>query len=566
MLVNGDMGSVEAFIKGPIESSPYNLETCPIINDPNKGLLNYRRTICASKPYLDETDLYVILGDVVYPETNSDKAKPNVPVSDEENKNRLIKMRYKLQNQEIYKGRLICGWAGLKSLLVNYHNICGGSENPEVFKYDQNFNFPLIDLIYGNHSFDVDIELETEIMRELSDHFGLPVDEKIVNNYNNIVLQYKTYDEFYNENARYLSKEEMLMCPKISQYIKNGLKIQFIDFDSMVLQCSYSRTEEQYKNCIKIQGLDKLTAFHSFRQSQIYMVRTMTAFKLMDQKADWRIIRIHHPIFNLQGKDTYQLWHDDFIHQGKNYGTLFDAIKKANFHFILASHSHLDNILAFPYKGGVNYLQKNFDLEEPKVVESGCFDKFNYYINNQEIDENYNLCSDSPKNYTWSMNKNLPEYLWQFNMGNTGKKFDTLYEDQKTRGVLIWGRANYVNEYEAFGGFYFNFTKDEVNVKYIELNSYEKPKIYDNMTEDNRQFFINNTYNFRIVLNDKTNYYPNIDKAVTSKISQKSNMIVEIIFGISVVSLLIIFVIVYTIHFPRKDVEMMDDQYYSLNN
>ena len=135
MLVNGDMGSVETFIKGPIESSPYNLDTCPIINDPNKGLLNYRRTICASKSYLDETDLYVILGDVVYPETNSDKVKPNVPVSDEENKNRLIKMRNKLQNQEIYKGRLICGWAGLKSLLVNYHNICGGSSNPEVFRY-----------------------------------------------------------------------------------------------------------------------------------------------------------------------------------------------------------------------------------------------------------------------------------------------------------------------------------------------------------------------------------------------------------------------------------------------
>jgi hypothetical protein len=566
MLVNGDMGSVETFIKGPIESSPYNLDTCPIINDPNKGLLNYRRTICASKSYLDETDLYVILGDVVYPETNSDKVKPNVPVSDEENKNRLIKMRNKLQNQEIYKGRLICGWAGLKSLLVNYHNICGESSNPEVFRYDQNLNFPLIDLIYGNHSFDVDIELETEIMRELSDHFGLPVDEKIVNNYNNIVLQYKAYDEFYNQNARELSKEEMLMCPKISQYIKNGLKIQFIDFDSMILQCSYSRTEEQYKNCIKIQGLDKLTAFHSFQQSQIYMVRTMTAFKLMDQNADWRIIRIHHPIFNLQGKDTYQLWHDDFIHQGKNYGTLFDAIKKANFHFILASHSHLANILAFPYKRGVNYLQQNFDLEEPKVVESGCFDKFNYYINNQEIDENYNMCLDSPKNYTWSINKNLPEYLWQFNMGNTGKKFDTLFEDQKTRGVLIWGRANYVNDYEAFGGFYFNFTKDEVNVKYIELNSFEKPKIYDNITQDNEQFFINNTYNFRIVLNDKINYYPNIDKAVTSKISQKSNMVVEIIFGISVVSLLIIFVIVYTIHFPRKDFEMVDDQYYSLNN
>ena len=154
-------------------------------------------------------------------------------------------------------------------------------------------------------------------------------------------------------------------------------------------------------------------------------------------------------------------------------------------------------------------------------------------------------------------------------MGNSGKKFDKLYEDQRTRGVLIWGRANYVNSYEAFGGFFFNFTKEYVNINYIELHSFKNPVLRDNLTEDNSQFFINNSYNFKIVKNDEINIYPNIDNQVLNKISEVDNLILKIIFGVSVISLLLFFVVVYTIHYPKIDLdlsELAEFEYISFNN
>ena len=568
MLVNGDMGSVEIFLKGPMELTPFTIDTCPITQNLNKGFINYRRLMCASKQYLDQADLYVILGDSVYTETNSKENKPSKPVTNSVNQNRMINWSKQLDKQDIYNGRLICAWEGLKKIYFDYNDICNVEENPQIFKSTLDSNFPNIDIIFGNHSYDVDIEIETELMRKLSNNFALPVDDKLVLNYN-ITLEYPTYDDFYYSHAKFLTKEELLLGPKITQHNKNGIKIQFLDFDSMVLQCSYSRTEEQYNNCLKINNIDRYTAFHSFVQSKIYMIRTMAAFKYMDKDADWRIIRLHEPIFNLEGNDCYHLWHDDFIHLGKNYGTLFGAIKKGKFHFILASHTHLANIFAFPYRSGLDYLKKNFIFKETNYVETGCFDKFNYYINNKEKDVNYKTCKFNQHNNTWSINRNNPEYLWQFNMGNSGKKFDKLYEDQRTRGVLIWGRANYVNSYEAFGGFFFNFTKEYVNINYIELHSFKNPVLRDNLTEDNSQFFINNSYNFKIVKNDEINIYPNIDNQVLNKISEVDNLILKIIFGVSVISLLLFFVVVYTIHYPKIDLdlsELAEFEYISFNN
>ena len=49
MLVNGDMGSVEIFLKGPMELSPFTIDTCPITQNLNKGFVTAYRLSGVSK-------------------------------------------------------------------------------------------------------------------------------------------------------------------------------------------------------------------------------------------------------------------------------------------------------------------------------------------------------------------------------------------------------------------------------------------------------------------------------------------------------------------------------------
>jgi len=168
---------------------------------------------------------------------------------------------------------------------------------------------------------------------------------------------------------------------------------------------------------------------------------------MLDKNAHWRVIRSHHPAFNMRGDiDGVMLW------SVKVDGmTFFDLIKEYNVKVWIASHDHAGMLLAFPLEK-VDLLKENFKPPKKDKKKRKCV-----YIDPDDVgDTEADLetkCTEDTLNYKLQddfSNGNVG-YLWTFVVGNSGRELENIDSNQ-TRAAFVYG-------YSAFGGCNFTFKK-----------------------------------------------------------------------------------------------------------
>jgi hypothetical protein len=508
----GDIGQIEWFKTNPSpRNDNFDTGSCTLTYDMTLGLTNFRRLACMSYDYLKNANIMSIAGDVLYPETAKALATANISMANNSdyNANRPIKVNNTFPDYVQWNARVQCGWKGVRAIFENYVNWCG-KQLPPVFQ-ETGTNFLALQLVEGNHSFDVDINIEAAEMLKLGNNIGLPVNETLKLNSCN-------YDSDYNNNLRTLNLSDQLLYPKLTTSRFNGVKVQFLDANTYFFSCGVLQNQTAYDACTAKQNFYKYySAYPTFAQSSLYVLRYLNALSNMDPTANWRITRGHHAMFTIDDADMKDFFYTPFIYNGKNYGLIVDAIKAANIHFHIASHMHLTYLLAFPY---YNNVLKNsvFNRGNRTTVTSGCYDAASYFTNSTASSNKTSSYSClSGQSVQLSINSKTPEYFLQFTIGSSGRAFDQLIGDDLTVGQLLWGRSMFTNSNPNFGGYYIEFGNTSATLSYFEIQAQTSSIQSLNNTQDYNQFAIATPYTFIINQNNNTNTYPNIDNAFFAK-------------------------------------------------
>ena len=516
LLMFGDCGMITWFNNNP---SPRNDNfvngKCPLSNDMTLGLNNFRRVMCLANNYLANSDIISVAGDVVYTETAAAQASANVSqiTNATLQAGKVFLINNTFPDYLNWTARLQCGWRGVRSIFENYAQWCG-QQVPTVLTKNGN-NFMALQLVEGNHSFDVDINIEGQEMLNLGNTLSLPVNETLTMNMSNYIYN-------YNANAKTMNLSDLLLYPRITQSIYNGVRLLFLDTNSQIFSCALQPNQTAYDTCTNKNGYNiYYAAYPTFSQASLYVLRFINALKNLDPQANWRIIRGHHAYFTIDGgNDMVQFLNAPFIYNNTNYGVVIDLIKAANIHFHIASHMHLAYLLAFPYQNDL--LKSNLFLKprNKSIIVSGCFDAMNYFQNctadTSLTQVNNTNCSGAQGNYNLYINAKSPEYFIQFTAGNSGRNFDQLQDDSQTRGALLWGRSMQIQGLNNFGGYYIVFTNSSANLQYFEIQAQTNNTSFINGPTDLNQFQLVSPYSFTVIQNNVTNSYPNIDNWVYS--------------------------------------------------
>ena len=509
----GDNGEVDFYRINPSpQNDHFTSAFCPLTYDMSMGLINFRRLVCSAYDILIQADIVAIAGDVIYAETKIAKARATIRANDTYNMGKVVLANNTFPDAVNWNLRLSCGWKGVRAVLENYVSWCG-KPLPAVFQKSSNGNFMALQLIEGNHSFDVDINIESNEMLNLGNTFYLPVNETLT-------LDKCNYDISYSQSAHVITLPEMMLYPRISQIVKDGVKVQFLDVNTFIFICGFQQNETAYNACTNGNNFNVLyAAIHTFKQANLYCYRYLNALKNLDQNANWRISRGHHAIFTIGSSDFTDFLYVDFIYNGINYGKVIDAVRKANIHFHFASHLHLAYLLVFPYYNDV--LKKanftNDGLTENDDVPNGCYDASSYFLNSSLSTYSNSTSCMSGINMQISINAKNPEYFWQFVAGSSGRIFNDLSYDNLTIGNMVWGRSVSTNGSPNYGGFLMDFRNTSCYIQYFEIQANNGTLQNLNSTLDFQQFSLNFPYTFNLTLNNQFNNYPNINKYFMNK-------------------------------------------------
>jgi len=477
-----------------------------------QGLLNFNKIIDNNgfkKNYLNKSHNLVFLGDMVYPESklliNTDMSKNNVIM-------------------EKWKKRLTCSW----NLFFN------SLKKMEVFKFrseNNNIN-PLldqnIDIIAGNHSFDIDINKEESLLTRI-DKSDFWIKKKDFNRESHLagIHRYDTSDKTFTE------------YPKFIEITLKSFKIQFIDFNSGLLLCSPKMdTKAAFDSCEhNIYNPINLT----YEQTRVYYKRLYYGIwsRFIVKKKEkaneagvfkkvWKVMRAHHPPLNSEDGDVdfyfkkVKFEEKEFNNNSnkqngaapieenipepakenkKNSGgaapieenipdppkdyNLFDLMKEAQVNIFLGSHIHRSEVIAFPYsRKYIAVSDQTKDIKKECKEDSngryGCIfnDKNNPFESLATFHE-ASVCSEISKIIDLPIKDN--KMLYVFITGNSGRFFDLVKTGKSTNGFLIWSRAIGENPTDAskkvdtpnkerYGFTQAIFTETEVKIIFSELD------------------------------------------------------------------------------------------------
>jgi len=247
--------------------------------------------------------------------------------------------------------------------------------------------------------------------------------------------------------------------PRIVNAHHKGVRVQFLDINLITLslimdaKAKRLRTEDEYYNKLEKNAYPYLPSFHEASSYVEYLWRAM---RMLDKNAHWRVLRSHHPPFNLRGdKDGIMLW------TVKVDGmTFFDLLKQHNVKVWIASHDHAGMLLAFPLEK-VDLLKEHFKPPKKNKKKRECI-----YLDPDDIEEKEadleTKCTDDTLNYNFQddFSNGNKGYLWTFVVGNSGRELENIDSNQ-TRAAFVYG-------YSAFGGCNFTFKKKGLRAQFFK--------------------------------------------------------------------------------------------------
>jgi hypothetical protein len=221
-----------------------------------------------------------------------------------------------------------------RELIDTYANQTCPANTKSPLTYKTNDKYDNLYLLTGNHSFDVDIDVEAEMMT------------KIVNN--KAVFFDGTFSghTLPKYSARAQNMNDVMRWPSISVRISNGVRVEFLDYNHYPLYCYLLYDKNNYNECFYIKSLYGI--FPSYDDSEIYTKRFIQALGSFSSESHWRVLRAHNPIFNVEGKNAeMSQFFTVAVDDKKN--TLMDLIKAAKVNLILNSHNHFAQVQVFPW-------------------------------------------------------------------------------------------------------------------------------------------------------------------------------------------------------------------------
>jgi len=468
LLVFGDIGEFEEFkdAQGSSDADPsvFKLDetakTCTKLAGTWKGYLNFldkviNPDINSQNKFSCNADSVAILGDLIYPEVKSDTIKTL----------RAYKLKAGEARYPGWRARVVCALFVLRDVL-NTINCPANSKNPFGSK-DANGLLNKVDLILGNHSFDVDYTVEADYSLRLT-------------NYNAYSFNTATPAKDISASQSKLSYSDMINFPVMKVQTIGDVRIEFLDFIILPLSCylnSNPKTEDQYNKCW---AFSYYGIFYTFQQALTYTERFIQALGSFTQTANWRVLRAHHPFMNIEGypSDNSYFWKVAIDSSGN---TIMDLVKQNNINLFLASHHHSSQVLVYPWanlpqtktvystydvSGTIGFPTKVFDLQGKECPKGKCPNDSYYRCYYNDIFVNgkseIKVCDNVSRSMTFRLNPSAPKNLITIVQGGSGRKLDIIENDQKTPAALIFGRA------VVHGGCQIVFNKRTFKVTFFE--------------------------------------------------------------------------------------------------
>ncbi len=338
-----------------------------------------------------------------------------------------------LKHTEKWVSRLNCGWAVFKDLLSSYDTVCGATDakvkatftaaaakiwNKTAKKLASDFL-----LVTGNHSLDVESVKEFTEMKTLT-----PDSEK---------SQWEKKAELVQMSTVADTDNAYLTFPKFSTYTEGGVKVQFLDINTSMISCldppAFMIDQADggvkdliWKRCMAASGSDRL---YSRQEGQNYWMKVVKGINSFANDAAWKVVRSHHPPLNVEGADMQVFWNYKETETGFTK-TFLEVMNKKNVNLYLASHHHSSHIMAYQYLHANKDNMGKFkatDARKATLEPTGC----------------HGECEVATVNARWStQNKAGQNYLYIAVIGNSGRFLDPMETDQRTRGVLLWGKGS----------------------------------------------------------------------------------------------------------------------------
>ena len=513
LLVLGDTGQFEEFVSAVGDTSndvnvfSINSATgnCTGVNSTLVGFKNFKQLViddlASVQKRLCNADEIVILGDMTYTETG---------------KNQF--MNRSSTNYTGFKNRLLCSWSQFKDVWRNISNTCpANSTNPLKNKTSDGL-YENLDLITGNHSYDVDFDIEAEEIASTVTNRAFYFDDNV-----------KTAGL---GAERVGSAHDIQKYISISTKVLNNVTVQFLDVNLLPIACYLlsGMQEANYTKCYyagKAYGL-----FPPFADAQVYTNKFILALQSFSPTAQWRVIRSHNPIFSAEGALTEQASFFSVVVDNQN-NTLLDLINVYNVNLFLNSHNHYGQVQIFPYSAsgfltktaqtanysiGVNS-QYNFDGTACELNTKGkCTPKYSCYYDDRYFGgyTNSSQCKNGTS-MTIKHNNLNPNNLLVLLVGFSGRAFDPVESDQRSAATIIYDMGvsglfggaqvdfgiNTLNVTFFSGGVdMFTLTTVSGNDNYPVLNNYALSKI--------QRVLLNQTYNYSLFNTTSSGFYLNI--------------------------------------------------------
>jgi hypothetical protein len=423
----------------PVGESPIELTTADSAD--KYGMKNFNDIIKTTtfKTLAIAADNIVFLGDIVYPESKRLQ----------EIAGNVVTMHLK----EKWTLRLNCAWNMFVSQLVSLQLHDGINLNHKV------------DILTGNHSFDVNFEAEelfnNDRMQKTNEHGKY----------------FKVEGVDVKEVIAPLKRSSYSLVRKLSVYA-GARRINFVDFNSAALVSISSEGKPFYDtdNGVKFYQ-QKWTYEKSFNYYKT-LVHVLNSL----EDTSWNVMRAHHPPSNFDDGDA-----EFYFRKVIDEKSLFDIFKLKKVRFFFGSHIHAQAVISVPYNNTL--LRANNLPKEVLPLGSYC------NPDNLRFGASGVLPNTACTQTTFTVDTLKENVMLIFVSGNSGRFFDPISTGTKTaRGNVVWAkRAALKDRRDAFGFAHVIFKEKEVNFEFYELedvkdtNTYKSKKVATfKVTEDQK--------------------------------------------------------------------------------
>lgn len=423
-----------------------------------KGLINFQTIFNDQvvREFVKESEEVLFLGNTINPE-----------YSELSYKNSYIKNE---KNLQFFESRIKCGWNIFINILKKAKLAqVSTNQNEEIIKISDKINFSK-----GKFSQLINMDLEDTIVNnftkfedEKTGHEGKVKTEGFSN------VEITDLNNTSSKSIRFsLSK-----TPVITTIVYSEFTLQIIDFDSNILACLANDDDSDYKICSRKSSFSYL----SFEEASRYAFKLNTLLNKKIIKSErgnqvWKIMRAYHaPLYNHRRSNRFYFKNITAMINGESITfNIWESIKKNLINIFFSASDNNTSLNIIPYSLD-DFVETKFSCFRKKYADVGCYyyKKSNDKIEFSQTPLTMKNCNNDmfyKLPYKAYSNKLEENFLYVFNVGNSGTYLEKLDYGYTANAFLFWARAqeDFLSKKYIHGCTYTTFTKDFIEISFME--------------------------------------------------------------------------------------------------